>query len=48
MNPRDFFRDLLHQAINSGIMSMFWKMPLIWTIIIVALLIGIVVYFNLY
>ena len=50
MDPglKDFFRRLLHRAIDSGIASFFWKLPALWTGIIVAILIGVVVYFRLY
>lgn len=45
---RNFFRQLLHQAINSGIQSAFWKLPLVWVLLLVAVLIGVAVYFKLY
>jgi hypothetical protein len=50
MDPRlrEFFRQLMTNAINSGIASIFWKMPLLWTVVIVAILIGLVVYFGFY
>ena len=47
-NLRNFFRQLLNNAINAGINSIFWKMPLLAAIVVVTALIGIVVYFKLY
>ena len=44
----NFFRQLLHQAINSGIQSAFRKLPLVWVLLLVAVLIGVAVYFKLY
>jgi hypothetical protein len=48
MEPRDFFRQLIHNAINAAIYSTFWKMSLLWTLVALAVLIGIVVVFGLY
>ena len=45
---RAFFQRLLHQAINAGIQSAFWKMPLVVVLILLAVLIGVAVYFKLY
>lgn len=50
MDPKlhHFFRQLLHQAINSAIHAVFWKMPLLWTLVALALLIWAAVHFQLY
>ena len=50
MDPRlrEFFRNLLDNAVNSAIASVFWKMPLVWTLVAIALLIGVIVFFGLY
>lgn len=48
MEARDFFRQLIHNAINAAINSTFWKLPLVWTLVVLAILIGIVVVFGLY
>ena len=45
---RGFLQRLLHQAINAGIHSTFWKMPLVWILILLAIMIGTAVYFKLY
>ena len=45
---RNFFQRLIHQAINSAIHAAFWKMPLIWILVVLTALIGIAVYFGLY
>lgn len=47
-NLQNFFRSIVHQAIHSGIRSIFFRMPLIWSVIIIAALIGVAVYFKLY
>jgi hypothetical protein len=47
-NLQNFFRSILHQAIHSGIRSIFFRMPLMWSIILIAALIGAAVYFKLY
>ena len=50
MDPRlrDYLRQLLQNAINAAMTSVFWKMLLVWTLIILAVLLGIVFYFGLY
>jgi len=50
MEPRlkEFFQGLLHHAIRSGIFAAFWKMPLAMVLTVLAILIGIAVWFGLY
>ncbi len=45
---RDFFQRLLHQAINAAIHSIFWKMPLLLALLVLAIMVGAAVYFHLY
>lgn len=45
---RNFVRQLIRQAIRAGIHSVFMKMPLLWSLIAIALLIGAATYFKLY
>lgn len=50
MDPRlrDYLKGLLNQAINAGIFSAMWKMPLGKLLIILGILIAIAVGFGLY
>jgi hypothetical protein len=50
MDPRlrDYLRQLLQNAINAAMTSVFWKMSLIWTVVILVVLLAIVFYFGLY
>jgi len=50
MEPRlqSFLQGLLHRAIHSAIFAAFWKMPLAWVLIALAVMIGVAVYFGLY
>jgi hypothetical protein len=50
MEPRlkEFFQGLLQHAIRSGIFAAFWKMPLAAVLVVVAILIAVAVYFQLY
>jgi len=50
MDPklREYFAQLLRQAINSAIHAVFWKMPLVPLLFLIALMIGLVVWFRLY
>lgn len=45
---RDYLRQLLQNAINAAMTSVFWKISLPWTLLILAVLLGIVLYFGLY
>jgi hypothetical protein len=45
---KGFFRRLLDQAIHSAIHTIFWKMPLGLALMVLALLIGVALYFKLY
>jgi hypothetical protein len=45
---RGFFNQLIHHAIRAAIHSVFWKMPLGMVIVVLAILIGVAVYFKLY
>lgn len=44
----NFFKRLVDHAIHAAIHSIFWKMPLVWSIAILAGLIGAAIYFKLY
>ena len=50
MEPRlrGFLQSLIHQAIHAAIHSIFWRMPLLGSLVLLAILIGVVVYFGLY
>ena len=45
---KDFIQGLVHHSIRSGIFAAFWKMPLGVVLTLVALLIAVAVYFDLY
>ena len=45
---RGFFQQLLQQAINSGIHTIFWKMPFGVSLVVLVLLVAIALYFQLY
>jgi hypothetical protein len=45
---RDYLQQLLHNAINAAMTSVFWKMSLVWTLVILAVLLAVVFYFGLY
>jgi uncharacterized membrane protein len=45
---KGFLQGLLHQAIHSAIFAAFWKMPLVWVLTALAVMIGVAVYFGLY
>jgi hypothetical protein len=50
MDPRlgDYLRQLLQNAINAAMTSVFWKISLVWTLVILAVLLAVVFYFGLY
>jgi hypothetical protein len=50
MDPRlgDYLRQLLQTAINAAMTSVFWKISLIWTLVILAVLLAVVFFFGLY
>ena len=50
MDPRlgDYLRQLLQTAINAAMTSVFWKISLIWTLVILAVLLAVVFIFGLY
>jgi hypothetical protein len=45
---RDYLQQLLQNAINAATASVFWKISLVWTLVLLAVLLGIVLYFGLY
>jgi hypothetical protein len=48
MNPeqRNFFRQLLHNALHAAINSVMWRLPLGWLLIVMVILIGVVMYLG--
>lgn len=49
-DPRmhDFFRRLIHSAIDMAMRSLMWKLPVFWLILVLGGLIGAVVWFGWY
>lgn len=45
---REFFKNLLHQAIHAGVWQMMWRLPTLWLVIALGLMIAAVVYWQLY
>jgi len=45
---RNFVRQLVHHAIRSSMSSVIWRLPMPVVLVLLALLIGAVVYFGLY
>ena len=46
--PKEFFRQLLHQAIHAGVHNVMWRLPTFWLVVALAVMIGAVVYYGLY
>lgn len=46
--PEGFFKNLLHTAINAGVMSLIWRIGTVWLVLLLALMIGLVLYFKWY
>ncbi len=45
---QNFFKRLIDHAIHAAIHSIFWKMPLVWAVGVLAALIAAALYFQLY
>lgn len=45
---KNFIRQLLHHAIHSGITSLLWRLPTLFLLVVVILMIAAVWYFKLF